>query len=143
LSSGSDPAETPAQLRDLAKKNVLSAGKWKVTFNAKKSKDIIFTKKCLNNFPPLIFGDTYIERVYTHKHLGLILTSSLDWSAQVNEVCLKANRKLSVLRSIKLLSRKTLNLLSKLTVRFVVDYALPVYYKSLKFSDLSRLDIIQ
>ena len=143
MASGSDPAETAAQLnRDLAK-ILIWANRWKVTFNAKKSKDIIFTKKCLNNSPPLIFGDTYIERVSTHKHLGLILTSNLDWSAQVNEVCLKANRKLSVLRSVKLLSRKTLDLLYKLTVRSVVDYALPVYYKSLKVSDLARLDNIQ
>ena len=143
MSSGSDPAETAAQLnRDLAK-IVLWASKWKVTFNAKKSKDIIFTKKCLNNSPPLIFCDTFIEFVSTHKHLGFNLTSSLDWSAQVNEVCLKANRKLSVLRSVKLLSRKTLDLLYKLTVRSVIDYALPVYYKSLKVSDLARLDRIQ
>ena len=48
-----------------------------------------------------------------------------------------------MLRSVKLLSRKTLDLLYKLTVRSVVDYALPVYYKSLKVSDLARLDRIQ
>ena len=51
MSSGSHPAEKAAQLnRDLAK-IVLWASKWKVTFNAKKSKDIIFTKKCRNNSP--------------------------------------------------------------------------------------------
>ena len=48
-----------------------------------------------------------------------------------------------VLRSVKLLSRQTLDLLYKLTVRSVIDYALPVYCKSLKLSDLSRLETIQ
>ena len=78
-----------------------------------------------------------------HKHLGLILTSSLEWGAQVNEVCLKANRKLSVLRSVKLLNRQTLDLLYKLTVRSVIDYGLPVYYKCLKITDMARLDNLQ
>ena len=84
-----------------------------------------------------------IERVNTHKHLGLILTSSLDWGAQVNEVCLKANRKLSALRSVKLFNRQTLDLLYKLTVRSVLDYALPVYCKCLKITDMARLDNLQ
>ena len=73
----------------------------------------------------------------------MILTSGLDWSAQVHEVCLKANRKLSVLRSIKNLNRQTIDLLYKLTVRSVIDYALPVYYKCLKVTDMARLDNIQ
>ena len=71
------------------------------------------------------------------------MTSSLDWNVQVNEICLKANRKLAVLRSVKILSRQTLDLLYKLTVRSVLDYALPVYYKSLKQTELSRLENIQ
>ena len=70
------------------------------------------------------------------------MTSRLDWNVQVNEICLKANRKLAVLRSVKILSRQTLDLLYKLTVRSVLDYALPVYYKSLKQTELSRLENI-
>ena len=73
----------------------------------------------------------------------MYLTSCLDWSVQINEVCLKANRKLSVLRSVKLLSRQTLDILYKLTVRSVIDYALPVYYKTLKQTEMSRLDNLQ
>ena len=84
LASGSDPAETAEQLnRDLTKISSWAL-KWKVVFNAKKSKDIIFSKKSLNNSPPIVFNDTFIERVNTHKHLGLSLTSSLDWSVQIN-----------------------------------------------------------
>ena len=75
LSTGADPAETAQQLnRDLIKISQWSE-KWKVMFNAKKSKEIIFSNKNLNNSPPLIFGETFIERVNTHKHLGLVLTS--------------------------------------------------------------------
>ena len=71
------------------------------------------------------------------------MTSNLDWNIQVKEICLKANRKISVLRSVKLLSRQTLDILYKLTVRSVLDYALPVYYKSLKQTEYARLENIQ
>ena len=141
--SGIDPAETTAILnRDLEKMSSWAL-QWKVLFNAKKSKDMIFSKKVLNNSPPVMFNNTIIERVTTHKHLGLYLTSTLDRNVQIKEVCLKANRKLSVLRSVKLLSRQTLDLLYKLTVRSVIDYALPVYYKTLKQTELSRLENLQ
>ena len=143
MAVGNDPAETVEQLnRDLVKISAW-AKKWKVIFNAKKSKDIIFSKKQLNNSPPLLLGETVIDRVNTHKHLGLFLTSKLDFSFHVNEVCLKANRKIGVLRSVKMLSRQTLDVLYKLTVRSVIDYALPVYYKSLKQTDIARFENVQ
>ena len=143
LASGSDPNETAEMLNRDMERISSWALQWKVLFNAKKSKDIIFSKKALNNSPPVIFNNTSIDRVNTHKHLGLYLTSTLDWNVQIKEVSLKANRKLSVLRSVKLLSRQTLDLLYKLTVRSVIDYALPVYYKTLKQTELSRLENLQ
>ena len=97
----------------------------------------------MNNSPPLIFNDKFIERVNTHKHLGVFFTSSLDWSVQVHEMCLRANRKLSVLRGVKLLNRQTLDILYKLTVRSVVDYALPVYCNNLRQTELARLEKLQ
>ena len=143
LASGVDPSQTTEQLnRDLIKISHW-ADMWKVTFNAAKSKDIIFSNKVLNNSPPLIFNNINIKRVNIHKHLGLYLSSSLDWSFQVNEMCLKANKKLSVLRNIKYLNRQTLDILYKLTVRSVLDYGLPVFYNSLKQTEKVRLDNLQ
>ena len=143
LASGTDPNETAKILnRDLIKISNW-ASKWKINFNAGKTKDIIFSSKVLNNSPPLLFNQTVINRVNTHRHLGVYITSNLDWSTQINDVCLRANRKLSVLRHIKLLKRNTLDLLYKITVRSVIDYALPIYAKNLKLSELARLDRIQ
>ena len=116
---------------------------WKVTLNAKKSKDVIFSNKTLNNSPPLIFNGVIVDRVNSRKHLGVILKSNLDWSSQIHKTCIKANKRLSVLRNVKFLSRKTLDLLYKLTVRSVVDYALPVYGNSLKQTELNRLENLQ
>ena len=143
LASGLDPAETAEQLnRDLVKISAW-ADRWKVTFNAGKTKDIIFSNKMLNNSPPLLFKDNFIQRVNTHRHLGVYLTSNLDWTTQIHDICLKANRKLAVLRKVKFLKRKTLDLLYKITVRSVIDYSLPIYGNSLKQTDLARLERLQ
>ena len=92
LACGSDPAETAEQLnRDLDRISVW-AQTWKITFNAGKSKDIIFSNKLLNNSPPLILDNKFIDRINTHRHLGVYLTSNLDWSHQINDVCLKAKK---------------------------------------------------
>ena len=48
-----------------------------------------------------------------------------------------------MLRSVKLLSRQTLDLLYKLTVRSVIDYALPVYFNTLKQTEIARLENLQ
>ena len=143
LANGLDPAQTAEQLnRDLIKISNW-AQLWKVTFNASKTKDIIFSGKVLNNSPPLLYNENIIDRVNTHRHLGVYLTSNLDWSFQINEICIRANKKLSVLRHVRMLKRNTLDLLYKITVRSVIDYALPVYANNLKLTDLARLDRLQ
>ena len=143
LSIGANPEETSAQLnRDLVKIETW-ASTWKVIFNADKSKDILFTKKQFNVMPPVVFNNTVVERATSHRHLGVYLTSTLDWSLHVHHVCLRANRKLAVLRSVRELNRSTLDVLYKLTVRSVVDYSMPVYYGTLKQTELKRLSNIQ
>ena len=93
---------------------------------------MIFSRKCLNNSPPLLLNNEVIDRVNTHKHLGVYLKSNLDWSKQIHEICLRANAKLSVLRNIRFLNRKTLDLLYKVIVRSIIDYGLPMYANNLK-----------
>ena len=143
LASGKDPTETTEKLNRDLNKISLWAEKWKVTFNAGKSRDLIFSNKVLNNSPPLMFNGNVIDRVNTHRHLGVFLSSNLDWGHQINDVCLKASRKLSVLRNVKFLKRNTLDMLYKITVRSVIDYALPVYGNNLKLTELGRLDRLQ
>ena len=117
--------------------------KWKATFNPRKTKDIIFSHKVLFNSPHIIFNKTFVDRVHQHKHLGIWLDSSLDWGKQVREVCLRANGKIAVLRSVKFLNRKTLDLLYKLTVRSVIDYGLVIYFHTLKVTEVARLNQVQ
>ena len=144
FASANDPAETAEIInRDLAKITEWSR-KWKVTFNPSKSKDLIFSfQKPLFNSPPIIFNNTIVDRVDKHKHLGVWLSSNLDFSKQIHETCLKANGKMAVLRSVKFLSRTTLDILYKLTVRSVIDYSLILYFHSLRVTEVARLEQIQ
>ena len=73
FATGSDPSETARILNSDLEKISIWATKWKVKFNALKTKDIIFSNKMLNNSPPLIFDNCYIDRVNLHKHLGIYL----------------------------------------------------------------------
>lgn len=143
LYSAEDPNITASTLnRDLEKISNW-AFRWKVTFNAEKSKDIIFSKKLLNNTIPIELNNTSIERVNTHKHLGVILTSNLDWTPQVQSVCLRANRKLSVLRRVHYLQRSTLDVLYKVTVRSVLDYGLMLYFNDLSQCQKKQISQVQ
>ena len=143
LVSGKSPDETSKILnRDLARIATWSA-KWKVTFNAEKSTQVVFSKHTHNYSPLISLNHKSIRKSDTHKHLGLHLTYNLDWSTHIYHVCLRANRKLAVLRQVKLLKRHTLDVLYKLTVRSLIDYALPVYYHTLKLTQKALLDKVQ
>ena len=104
---------------------------------------MIFSKKVLFNSPPVIFNQFQVDRVTLHRHLGIYLTPTLDWAAHVHQVCLRANRKMAVLRSVKQLGRATLDLLYKLTVRSIIDYSMPVYFGNLRVTEINRLEQIQ
>ena len=75
-----------------------------------------------------------------HKHLDIWLTPSLCWSKKVHDVCLKANTKLAVLRSVAYLSMSTLIILYKLQICFVIDYGLCIHFNNLKQSDIYKLN---
>ena len=95
------------------------------------------------NSPPLVLDNSFVERVHEHKHLGIYLSSTLCWNRQVYETCLRANRKLAVLRCIKYLKRSTLDLLYKVCVRSTIEYGLVLYWHTLKPAQKAQISQIQ
>jgi hypothetical protein len=143
FAKGNSPEETSTLLnKDLCKISAW-ATKWKVNFNPSKTKNMLFSNKTWPSNPDILFNNTKVEQVLEHKHLGLWLTPTLCWSKQVHEICMRANSKLAVLRSVHYLTRSTLDLLYKLQIRSVIDYGLCIYYHNLKQSDVYRLNQIQ
>ena len=145
LAFGNNTTETVLQLNnDLAKISEW-AKIWKLKFNGDKSKDLIFTpyKTCLNNSHPIYLNGELLDRVSAHKHLGLTLESDLKWNIHLKKVIQHANLKLSILLRVKELNRQTLDMLYKLNVRSIIDYALPVYGPSLDLNQIAKLEKIQ
>ena len=97
----------------------------------------------LYNSPPLILNGSFVERVHEHKHLGIYLSSTLSWNRQIHETCLRANRKLAVLRSVKYLKRSTLDLLYKVCVRSTIEYGLVIFWHTLKQTEKAQISRIQ
>ena len=114
---------------------------WKITFNAQKSKDMIFSKALLPSHP-VIMGLHFIERVHLHKHLGVFLTSDLTWDKQIANITKKVNLKLSIMWQVKELSRHCLDVLCKLHVRSSIDYAITVFGPSLNNQQIKKLDTL-
>ena len=139
IASGSSTFETTNILnRDLFK-IANWAHTWKVTFNASKSKDMIFSKSLLPSHPTIL-GLQCIERVNLHKHLGLFINSSLTWDKQIESIVQKVNLKLSIMWQVNGLSRQCLDVLYKLHVRSSIDYSITVFGPSLNAMQIKKLD---
>ena len=143
FAEGNNPAETTEILnRDLLKISAW-AKKWKVKFNPDKTKDMIFSNKDFGESPPITFNNFEVKRVVEHKHLGIWLTPTLSWGRHVHHICMRANSKLSVLRSNRFLSRPVLDILYKQQIRSLIDYGLVLFYGNLNQTDIAKLDRIQ
>ena len=89
FASDDDPALTALILNRDLERLALWAKKWKVLFNAGKTKDMIFEpKRSFSVSPPLLLSKTIVERIYQHKHFGLWLSSDLNWEKHINYTCL-------------------------------------------------------
>ena len=100
IAPGAIPGETSAKINRDLERIEHWASTWKVTFNGIKSKEMLFSKKDCGYQPQIMFCGDKVERVKVHRHLWLYLTPTLDWFAHVHQVCLRAIRKLAVLRNI-------------------------------------------
>ena len=68
-------------------------------FNGRKCKHMIISRRKQPSLPvtPLNIKHTCMERMLSYKYLGVWLTSTLNWSMQVNKVCKKAREQVGIL----------------------------------------------
>ena len=78
------------------------AHQWKMEFNpdpTKQATEVLFScKKSSPNHPQLIFNGTFVEKVNEHKHLGLILDSTLSFKKHLNEKIVKAKMNIGIIK---------------------------------------------
>ena len=71
----------------------------KMTFNTSKCKSMLISRKkthCLST-TPLHLNGSPLETVSTFKYLGVLVSSSLQWSPHIQEVCNKARKIIGIL----------------------------------------------
>ena len=68
-------------------------------FNATKCKYMIMSRKKQPIIPnsPLVINNCCLERVNSYKYLGVCITSTLNWSTQISEICTKARRQANII----------------------------------------------
>ena len=95
--------------------------------------------------PPEFFIDTApIAVVEEHRHLGVTLSSSLDWKIHIQGVIAKSSKKAGLLRWMaKDLTVSAAMRLYTCYVRPTLEYASPVWHGSLTASDSLALERIQ
>ena len=104
------------------------ANQWLVTFNPSKTKSLLLSTKAERLIPPVIFSGEVVSEVRDHKHLGLALSSDLTWNKHIDEICLKATKRLDMLRGLKCkLSRKSLEIIYNSFVLPVLEYGDIIY----------------
>ena len=76
--------------RQCEKNLKLNTTKYKYMIVSRKKQPII-----LNS--PLLINNCCLERVNSHKDLGVWITSTLNWSTHISEICTKARRQASII----------------------------------------------
>ena len=100
-------------------------------FNGRKCKYMIITRRKQPSLPvtSLKIKQNFLERVHSYRYLGVWLTSSLNWSMQVSEVCKKARQQVGILYRKFYPSANSSSLLQLYLayIRPHLEYATPVW----------------
>ena len=82
------------------------AFQWKFRFNPdpkKQAQKVIFSRTInKTDHPPLYFNENLVKSSSTHKHLGMILDTKLDFSLHLKHVQKKANKTMKLLRKLRI-----------------------------------------
>ena len=118
---------------DLAKISKL-AFQWKMYFSPDPNKQAIevrFWNKCdKENYQPLQFNISDVQIADSHKHLGLVLDSKLNFNEHIESKITKCNKIIGLMKKLSLiLSRKSLLTIYKSFVRSNLDYTDIIYDK--------------
>ena len=101
-----------------------------LTFSSSKCKYMIISRKKNPSHPPALkLGSSALDRVYSYRYLGLLLTLSLCWTEHINDMCAKAKRMVGLLyrRFYKDASPQTLFQIYLALVRPHTEYASQVW----------------
>ena len=84
---------------------------------------LVSPKKRNEPIAPVYFGSTVINEVTSHKHLGMIFTRNLSWGNQVDDIVIKAGKRVDILAHLMYrLDRNSLEIIYKSFIRPTLEY---------------------
>ena len=140
------PPDSSALQHQLADLDLFTAeNKMKINYKKTKILPFNFTKKS-DFLPQLSFpGGEPLEVIYSTRLLGVIISSDLSWSNHVNDIVLRAVKKLWILIRFKSLGATTQQLLQVYftRVRSTLEFAAPVFHGGLTKLQSNQLEMVQ
>ena len=120
------------------------ASRWRVTYNALKTVYMIVSNKNPgSNYPDLYLDGIKLQRVNSHKHLGVTLTHNMKWGVHIDAAISKANKRLNGIRRIRfLITREARIILYKSLILPVLEYG-NILYDNCTLYLKQRLESIQ
>ena len=138
------PVVTFDQLNDDLNKLYLWSLQWRVSFNASKTKYIIFTnKKNRVVYPQLYFGGNMLQQVTEYKHLGVDFSEDLSWNTYIDKVCSKTSKRVDCLKRLKfVLPRQVLCRIYSTMILPLMEYAC-IVIDNMSVSNKNKLESVQ
>ena len=120
---------------------------WKMLFNPdpkKPTQEVIFSrKKQSQNHPTISLNNIHVERASYQRHLGIILDEKLNFKQHVDNVILKVDKGISVIKKLRhSLPRKSLITIYKAFLRQLIDYGDIIYDQSQNESFCEKLESV-
>ena len=99
------------------------AATWVVSFNTDNTESLLISR-ILNRHqhPALSVQNHQINEVDSHKHLGIYLLNDCAWHQHVNYIKEKAWLRINVMRKLKLIDRKSLEVIYTAFIRPLLEY---------------------
>ena len=124
------------------------AFQWKMRFNPdpnKQAQEVIFSRKINKiDHPPLYFNQNLVKSSSTHKHLGMVLDTRLDFNLHLKNVQNKVNKTIGLLRKLQnTLPRTSLITIFKSFIRPHLDYGDIIYDRAYNTSFHQNIESIQ
>ena len=120
------------------------ATRWQVKFNPSKAELVLFSTKCKPlAHPPLYLGGTLLTEVLQHRHLGIMLTRNLSWTAHIEMIVTKASQRVGMMKRLKyVLGRGSLQKLYSTMIRPILEYGC-MLFDSCSTRDYDLLESVQ
>ena len=106
---------------------------------------MIFSRKINKiDHPPLYFNQNLVKSSSTHKHLGMVLDTRLDFNLHLKNVQNKVNKTIGLLRKLQnTLPRTSLITIFKSFIRPLLDYGDIIYDRAYNTSFHQNIESIQ